>query len=95
MNFFYIFQWTEGGTAIIFVEVEKIFFYGWLFKTKEDLRTIKVLHGNSERGKSKNIYHLANNTCFPFASSFIGNLYRFSIEVEAPTNGCGFLRPWK
>ena len=30
-----------------------------------------------------------------FAGFFIGDLYRFPIELEAPANGCGFLRPLK
>jgi hypothetical protein len=31
----------------------------------------------------------------PFAGFFIGDLYRFSIELEAPAKGCGFIRPFK
>ena len=29
------------------------------------------------------------------AGFFIGDLYRFPVELEAPANGCGFLRPLK
>ena len=30
-----------------------------------------------------------------FAGFFIGDLYRFPVELEAPANGCGFLRALK
>jgi hypothetical protein len=31
----------------------------------------------------------------PFSGFFIGDLYRFPMELKSPANGCGFLRPLK